>query len=188
MPLQSKRIVLRDSYCSAPPLTTSSHVLLRPRLSRAEEAGRPRAPLRPVKAEVCESEDSVEFVVDEEDFERPVEFEPRPVKVEHEVKIEPDTRQLTARVAAITIRQPASAASASSDEKPGPSGTAYRTQALSRIRSGQLGPADSPRGHSRLKGSRSRPRILPVFGLPVPPERAAATKAQAEMASSSSKQ
>ena len=120
-------------------------------------------------------EDSVKFILDEDEFERPV-------KVERPVKIEPDSCQLTAR---IPIRQPASAASASSDEKPGPSGTAYCTKALTRIRSGQLGPADPPRGRSRPKGSKSRPRIPKVFGLPVPPERAAATKARAEMASSS---
>ena len=80
----SKQIVLRDSsYCSAPPLTTSSLVLLPPRLSRAEEARRPRAPLRAIKAEVRESEpESVEFVIDEEDNKRPV-------KQEVAIKIEP---------------------------------------------------------------------------------------------------
>ena len=91
MPLSSK-LVLRNAYCSAPPLTSS---LLPPRLSRAEEARRPSAPLRPVKQEVHESEaDSVEFVVDEED--------------EQPVKVEPDPRQLIVGIAAIAIRQPAS--------------------------------------------------------------------------------
>ena len=89
--LSSKRLVLRDSYYSAPPLTTSSHILLSPRLSCAEEAGRPRASLQPIKVEVRES-DSVKFIVDKEDIERPV-------KLEWPVKIEPDPCQLTARVA-----------------------------------------------------------------------------------------
>ena len=178
MPLSSKRVVFQDSYCSALPIAWS---LRPPRLSCAEEALHPRALLVNVivKSEVCESEtSSVEFIVDEEDFQQPI-------KVERPIKIEPDPRQLTARITAIAIRQPASAASTSSDEKPGPSGTAYRTQALSQIPSGQLGPADPPRGRGRPKGSKSRPRIPIVFGLAVPPERAAATKARAEMASSS---
>ena len=144
MPLQSRKVVLRDSYCSAPPITSP---LRPPRLSCDEEALRPRALLIVVKAEVRESEtSSVEFVVDEEDLERPV-------KAENPVKIEPDPRQLTARIAAITIRQPAST---SSEEAQGPSGSDYRTQPLSRIPSGQLGPADPPRGRGRPKGSRSR--------------------------------
>ena len=140
MPLSSRKVVLRDSYCSAPPITLS---LCPPRLSRAEEALGPRAPLIIVKAEVRESETlSVEFVVDEEDFEQPV-------KVERLLKIEPDLRQLTARIAAIAIRQRTLAASTSSEEAQGPSGTAYHTQPLSRVPSGQLGPADSPRGRGR---------------------------------------
>ena len=84
----SKWVVLRDSssYCSAPPLTTSSHILRPPRLACADEARRPRAPLRAVKAKVWESEvESVEFVVDEEED----------VKPEVAVKIEPDPRQIT---------------------------------------------------------------------------------------------
>ena len=111
MPLTSK-LVLRDAYCSALPLTLS---LRPPRISSAEEALRPRAPLRPVKQEVRESEaDSVEFIVDE-DIERPI-------KLERPFKIEPDPRQITSGIAAITIRQPS--ASTSSEEAPGPSGTA----------------------------------------------------------------
>ena len=90
MPLSSK-LVLRDANCLAPPLTSS---LRQPSLSRAEEAHRPRAPLRPVKQEVKESEDSVEFVVDEEDerpvkCERPVKRE-RPVNPDRPVKVEQD--------------------------------------------------------------------------------------------------
>ena len=91
----------------------------------------PRAPLVVIKAEVCESEERVEFIVNKEDFERPVIFE-RPVKSEQPIKIEPDPRQLTAQIAAIAIRQPNAAASTSSEETHGPNGTAYRTQALSR--------------------------------------------------------
>ena len=177
MPLSS-RLVLRNSYCSAPPLTSS---LRPPRLSRAEEARRPLAPLREVKAEVFESEESVEFIVDEEDLERPVKLE-QPVKCERPFIIEPDPRQITARIAAIAIGQPTSAASTSLEENPGPSGTAYRTQALRRVPSSQLGPADRPRGRGGPKGSKSRSRIPIVFGLSTPPERAATAKARAEMA------
>ena len=93
-----KRVVLRDSYCSTPPLTTP-HVLLPPRLlSRAEEACRPRAPLlRPTKREVRESEpESVKFVVAEEDVEQDV-------KIKQEVEIKADPRQLchTARISGL---------------------------------------------------------------------------------------
>ena len=95
--------------------------------------------------EVFKSEDSVEFVVDQEDLERPVKVE-QPVKSERPFVIELDPRHITARIAAIAIRQPTSAASTSSEESPGPSGTAYRTQALRRVPSSQLGPADPPRG------------------------------------------
>ena len=173
----SKRVVLRDfdSYCSAPPLTTSSQVLLPPCLTRAEEACRRRALLRAVKAEIRESEpESVEFVVDEEDDERPV-------KQEVKVKIEPDPGQIIAQVAAIAIRQPESAASTSSEEAQGPSTSSYRTQPLCRVPSGQLGPADPPRRPGQPKGSKSRPRIPKVYGLPVPPERAAVTKARSDV-------
>ena len=123
MPANRSKVILRDfnAYCSAPPLT-SSRILLPPRLTRAEEARRPRAPLRAVKAEVRESEEFVEFVLNEEDDEKP----------EIEVKIEPDPRQLVACVAAITIRQPKSATSTSSEE-PVPSTSSYRTQPLCRV-------------------------------------------------------
>ena len=180
-----KGTVPRDAYCSAPPLTSAPLILLPPRLpSRAEEARRPRTPLarRPrapllaiVKRKVRESEtDSAEFVVDERDVE----------DVKLEPKIEPDPRQLSARVAALAIRHPALSASTSSEEAQGPSAIAYRTQSLCAIPSSQLGPAASARKPGRPKGSKSRPRIPVTFGLPVPPVRQAAAKAQAEMLSS----
>ena len=171
MPLSSKRVVFRDSYCSAPPIASS---LRPPRLSRDEEALCPPAPLVVVKAEVRELETlSMEFVVNEEDVERPI-------KVERPFKIEPDPRQLTARIAAIAIRQPTPAASTSSEEAQGPREPAYRMQPLCHVPSGQPGPADPPRGRGRPKGSKFRPRIPVVYGLPVPPERAAAAKACTE--------
>ena len=86
-----KQLVALDSssYCSAPPLTCSSRILLPPRLTRAEEARRPRAPLRAVKAKVRESEvESVKFIVDDEDY---VDVEP-----DVAVKVEQDPRQITA--------------------------------------------------------------------------------------------
>ena len=166
MPMSSK-LVLRNAYCSAPPLTSS---LRPPRLSRAEEAPRPR-----------ESEaDSVEFVVDEE-IEWPVQCE-QPVKCERPYKIKLDPRQLTARIAAIAIRQPASSASTSSEEAPGPSSHAHRTQALCCVPPSQLGPADPPRGKGRPKGSKSRPRIPITFGRSTLPERAASVRARESIA------
>ena len=122
----------------------------------------------------------MEFVVHEEDVEREI-------KVEKPFKIEPDPRQLTARVAAIAIRQPTSAASTSSEEAQGPREPAYRTQPLCHVPSGQLGPADPPRGRGRPKGSKSRPRIPVIYGLPFPPEKAAAAKARSEMTLSSNR-
>ena len=123
MPAIKSKVVLRDfdAYCSAPPLTTSSHLLLPPRLTRAQEARRTRAPLCDVKPEVRELEaDSVEFVVDEDDEEIKPDI--------RQPKIEPDPRQLTVKIAALAIRQPTSAASTSSEEaqRPGPS-SSYRT-------------------------------------------------------------
>ena len=98
----SKGVVLVDaaSYCSAPPLATSSRLLLLPpRLMRAQEARRPHAPLRVVKREVRESEpDSVEYAVDVTD-----EVD---VKPDIGPTVECDPRQLTACVAAISIRRP----------------------------------------------------------------------------------
>ena len=122
----------------------------------------------------------MEFVVDEE-IEWPVQCE-RPVKCEWPVKIEPDPRQLTARIAAIAIRQPASSASTSSEEAPGPSNSAHRMQALCRVPPSQLGPADPPRGRGRPKGSKSRPRIPITFGLSTLPERAASVRARESIA------
>ena len=128
-------MVLVDAacYCGAPPLATSSRLLLPPRPTRASEARRPCAPLRAVKAEIRESEtDSVEFGVDNEDVKPDV----------AQIKIEPDPRQIFARVAAIRVRQPASTASKSSEEAQGPSTSSYRTQPLCRIPASWLGPAD----------------------------------------------
>ena len=150
----------------------SSHLSV-PCLSRDTEAVRPRAPLRPTKREVRESEaSSVDFVLEEDDIK---------FKVEAPV-VEQDPRQLCVRLAAVSIKQPAPAASSSSEDVTGPSGTAYRMQVIRRIRSGQLGPADPPRGRGRPKGSKSRPRVPLTFGTSAPPERAAAVKARAEMA------
>ena len=61
------------------------------------------------------------------------------VKVEAPVVIAEDPRQLCARLVAIRVAQPAPTASSSSKEAAGPSGTAYRTQALRRIPSGRQG-------------------------------------------------
>ena len=104
-----------------------------------------------------------------------------------EVKIEPDPRPFIARMAAIAIRQPELAASTSSEEAQGPSTSSYRTQPLCRVPSDQLGPADPPRRPGRPKGSKSRPGIPKVYGLPVPPKRAAAAKARSDMASASNR-
>ena len=71
----------------------------------------------------------VEFIIDEEDD--------VDVKPDVQVKIKPDPRHITARVAAIAIRQPDSAASTSSEEAHRPE---YRTVPLCQIPPGQLGP------------------------------------------------
>ena len=168
--LPSQRLTLRDAYCSAPPIESSFRP---PRLSRETEAVRPRAPLRPIKREVRESEaSSVEFVLDDTDV---------AVKVEAPVKLEEDPRQLCARLAAVSIRPVPAAPSSSSEDIAGPSGTAYHMQALRRIPSSQLGPADPPRGRGRPKGSKSRLRVPLTFGISAPPERAAAVKTRADM-------
>ena len=99
------------------------------------------------------------------------------IKIERPIKVEQDPRQIRVGLAAICIRQHASTASTSSEEA-GPSGTAYRTQALRRILLSVLGPADPPRGRGQPKGSKSRPRIELAFSLSVPPERAASVKAR----------
>ena len=91
------------------------------------------------------------------------------VNEEDKPEIEPGPRQLVARVAAITIRQPESAASTSSEEAQVPSTSFYRTQPLCRVPSAELGPADPPRRPGRPKGSKSWPRIAAVHSLLVPP-------------------
>ena len=107
----------RDTYCSAPPLSSVS--LRPPQLSREQEARRPRAPLVLVKREVEESSiESVEFYVDDEEDEKPP------------IKVEIDPRQLRAGVASLTIRPPQSAASTSLSEvasAPGPSRFEHRS-------------------------------------------------------------
>ena len=164
-----------EAFCSAPPLCS---LVRPPRLSRETEAVRPRTPLRPTKPEVYESEpSSVEFVVTEEDDVK--------VKVEAEEEFWIE-QELRLAVAAISIapqasRQQAPTPSASS-EVAGPSGTAYRTQALCRIPSAQLGPADPPPGRGRPKGSKSRPMVALTYETSAPPERVEAAKARAKMA------
>ena len=104
------------------------------------------------------------------------------VKIEEDTRVELDPRQLCVRLAAVAIIQPGPTASSSSEDTAGASGTAYHTQALRRIPSGQLGPAEQPRGRGRPKGSKSRSRShLLTFGMSAPPGRAAAAKARAVM-------
>ena len=170
--MYSGKLTLRDSHCSAPPLQSTFHP---PRLSRdAEAVLRPRTPLRPTKQEVRESEttSSVEFGLDTDDVK---------VKVEEPIEVAEDPGLLCAGLAAVQIARPAPTASAPFEEVAGPSGTAYRTQALRRIPSAQLGPADPPRGRGRPKGLKNRPRVALTFGTSAPPERAAAAKAMAKM-------
>ena len=171
--MYSGRPTLRDSHCSAPPLQSS---FCPPRLSREAEAVLwPRAPLRPTKQEVRESEaSSVEYCIDETDDVK--------VKVEAPIEVVQDSRQMCVKLATVRIKQPAPTASSSAEEFAEPSGTAYHTQALRRIPSCQLGTADPPRGRGRPKGSKSRPRVSLTFGTSAPPEQAAAAKARAEMA------
>ena len=85
-----------EAYCSAPPLRTSSHLLLPPRITRAQEARRPRAPVQEVKREIRESEpNSSEYGIGASDV----------IDVKPDVKdIVMDPRQLTVRVAAVAIR------------------------------------------------------------------------------------
>ena len=132
MPNVSKQLVGRDTYCSAPPLPTTS--LRPPRLSRNVEARRPRAPLVNTKREVTASSiESTEFVLDDE-------FDVKP-----EIKVELDPRQLRRGLAALAIRQPPPSSSTSSEAAaagPGPSQWGIRSAALSRIPEGDLGPAD----------------------------------------------
>ena len=105
-------------------------------------------------------------------------------KVDIKPLIKPDPRHLSARVAAISIRPPESAASTSSGED---RHSSYRTQPPCRVPPCQLGPADPPQRPGRPKGSKSKPRIAPVQGLPVPPVRAAAARACTNMASTSNR-
>ena len=169
--MHSGKLTLRNAHCSAPPLRASFHL---PRLSREAEAVlRPRAPLWPTKREVRESEaSSAEFSLGKADAVK--------VKVEADVEVAQDPRQLCAQLAAVRIERPAPTASSSSSDVAGPSGTAYRTQALRRIPTNQLGPADPPRG--RPKGSKNRLRVALTFGTSAPPERAEVAKARAKMA------
>ena len=55
---------LRDAYCSAPPLQTTT--IRPPSLSREVEAKRPQAPIVEIKREVMSSIESAEFVLDDE--------------------------------------------------------------------------------------------------------------------------
>ena len=140
-------LVDAGSYCSAPPLATSSRLLLPPRISRAQEARRPRTPLREVKREVRESEpDSTEYAIGADDVVN--------VKPDIGPVVERDPRQLTARVAAIAIRQAPSAAS--SPEAQRPSTSNYRTQALCTLqhtfRPARPGRPASKAGQTRLEG------------------------------------
>ena len=166
-------LVDAGSYCSAPPLATSSRLLLPPRISRAQEARRPRAPLWEVKREVRESEpDSTEYAIGADDVVY--------VKPDIGPVVERDPRQLTARVAAIAIQEAPSAAS--SPEAQRPSTSNYRTQALCSVPSARLGPADPPQRPGRPKGSKSRPRFAAVTTTTTPPVRLAAAKANVKMA------
>ena len=161
------RQVRWDAYCSAPPLSITT--LRPPRISRDIEVRRPRAPLVIVKREIDSSEvELVEFVVDDE-FK--IDVKPQP-------KVVLDPRQL----AALSIRPTPSSASTSSGEgaaAPGSNQQAHLTEALCRIPSQSLGPADPPRGRGRPKGSKSRPRI--AFGLSTMPERVAKVQAEANL-------
>ena len=164
------RQVRWDAYYSAPPLSTTT--LRPPRISRDVEVRRPRGPLVLVKREIDLSEvELLEFVVDDK------------FKIDVKPQVVLDPRQL--QLAALSIPPTPSSASTSSGEgaaAPGPSQWAHRTEALCRVPSQSLGPADQPRGKGRPKGSNSRPRIPIVFGLSTPPERAASVKARESLA------
>ena len=67
----TRRLLLRDAYCSVPPIESSFRP---PPLSRETEAVRPCALLQPTKREMRESEaSSAEFILDEEDVKVKVE-------------------------------------------------------------------------------------------------------------------
>ena len=144
MPPIKGKVALVDhaSYCSAPPLRTSSHLLIPPRISRVKEARRPRAPIREVKREVRESEpDSSEYGIDQTDA--------IDIKPEAKPEVALDPRQLTVRVAAIAIR-PAGTSAASSPEAP----------------SAQLqNPGLVPRAVSQIGPRRSAPEAGPAQGI-----------------------
>ena len=173
--LPTRRLLLRDAYCTSRPSSHLSVLLACHATRKPFGHARHFGPQR----EVRESEaSSVEFVLDEADN---ADVKVQAVKVEAPIKVEKDPRQLCVRLAAVSLRQPVPASSnSSSEDVAGPSGTAYRMQALRRIPSGLLGPADPPRGRGRPKGSKSRPRIPLTFGLSVPPERAASERASKE--------
>ena len=180
MPLKLSNMASVDhtSYCSAPPLRTSSHLLLPPRISRAQEACRPRPPIREVKREVRESEpDSNKYGIGAEDA--------IDVKPELKPEVVLDPRQLTVRIAAIAIRPAPSAAS--SPEAQRPQAPNYRTKALCHVPSARLCPADPPQSPGRPKGSKSRPMIPAIATSTTPPVRKAAEKASAKMAASSNR-
>ena len=119
--------------------------------------------------------DSVKYVVDERDKVEDLKPAARPFKVEAELRV---------ALAAISIRPPLSSASTSAEEAaaaaPGHSRGNHRTEALCRIPSNVLGPADQPRGRGWPKASKSRPRI--TFGLSTPPEQGAKLKAEEKLA------
>ena len=81
---------LRDAYCLAPPLPTST--LRPPRLSRNVEVKHPTTPIVEVKREVGSS-NNAEFIIDEE-------FDVKPPTIEY------DPRQLQRSIAALAIAPP----------------------------------------------------------------------------------
>ena len=166
------------SYCSVPPLRTSSHLLLPPRLSRAQQAQRPRAPIRETKREVRESEpDSSKFAISPA---KEADIKPD-IKLDIGPEVTADPHQLTIRVAAIAIR-PAGASAASSTEAQRQPVPNYRTQPMCHVPSARLGPADPPRKPGRPKGSKSRARIAAIATTAVaPPMRLAARSANRKM-------
>ena len=129
------KLTLRNAHCLAPPLRSSFRL---PRLSHEAEAVlQPRAPLRPTKQEVRESEaSSAKLCLSDADDVK--------VKAEEPVEAAQDQRQLCVKLAAVRIEQPTPSNPSAAEGVAGPSGTAHRTQALRRIPSSQLGPADPP--------------------------------------------
>ena len=141
MPNLGKRVVHQDSSnCSAPHLATSSPPpAALPDTRRRDSPTRPRAPLRAIKAEVQGSKvESIEFVADDKKY--------ADVKPSVAVKLEPDPRQTTARVAAIAVRQPDEAASTSTEEahRPGYRGPPLDPFGLRQHLEGQRRPRPEP--------------------------------------------